>query len=153
MHPFRQPSGGMLPFQARAEPQPSFSKLRLVKRALPEAGADGEHAPVVAARHVWQLAQSLDDGVVVHDDHSFLVANLGHVLADERRQLEVLGLPVAGQVLSAALDGAVLVNGAGAADADDGCERQRVFSAQAESSFNISTTVMTASSRLISSSA
>ena len=55
------------------------------------------------------------------------------------RKIEAAAFPVARQVLGAARDRAVLVDDAGAADADHGREASLLFSARSISSFSIST--------------
>src|SRR5712671_2925919 len=105
-------------------------KLRLILRLLvgepgvAEAGADGEDAPMLDALHVRHFAQALHHRVVVQDDERVVAGDLGDALADELRQVEAAAFPVAGEVLPAALDRAVLADEAGAADADEGRQLQ-----------------------------
>src|SRR3954471_17162627 len=87
-----------------------------------EAGADGEHAPARDVLHRRHLGEALHDGVVVHDHHGLVSADLRHGPAQLHRQVEPAALPVAGQVLAAALDRALLADEPGAADADEGCD-------------------------------
>src|SRR6185437_4745233 len=102
---------------------PAFTRLPvflLVREPrVAEAGADGEDAPMPDVLHVGQFAQPLHHRVVVHDDDGVVAADLGDAVADRLRQVEAAALPVAGQVLAAALDRAVLLDDAWAADADE----------------------------------
>ena len=69
------------------------------------------------------LAEPLHHGVIVHHDRSVFFADLGDGLVHSGGQLEIARLPVARQVLRAALDRAVLVDDTRAANSDE--RRQR----------------------------
>ncbi len=90
---------------------------------IAETGADGQHAPPFIVLHRRQLAEALHHRVVVDDDRCFMVVDVRDFLADAVGEVEAAALPVAGQVLSAGLDRAVLANDAWATDADDGRQR------------------------------
>src|SRR5713101_5019698 len=106
------------------------SKRRLILRLLvgepgvAEAAADGEDAPMLDVLHVRHFAQALHHRVVVQDNERVVAVDLGDALADELRQVEAAAFPIAGEVLPAALDRAVLADDAGAADADEGRQLQ-----------------------------
>ena len=94
-----------------------------------ETGADCQHAPVEAISNVGQLAQTLHDRIIVHDDHRFAVADLGTC---SRIPWEIeSGFPIPA-VLSAPIDRAIFKDDAGAADADDGGQLDLVLSAPLE---------------------
>jgi hypothetical protein len=48
---------------------------------IAEPGADGHHGPVLHVLHPGQLAQSLGDCIVVHDDHGLVIFDLRQRLA------------------------------------------------------------------------
>src|SRR5687768_8355203 len=101
----------------------TYGLLRAVREAgVAEAGADGEHPPVLHVRHVRQLAETLNHRIVMHDHDGIVVGNLGDRLAQLRREIEALHFPVSRQVLPASLDGAIRADHAGTADADEGRE-------------------------------
>ena len=94
-----------------------------------ETGADCQHAPVEAISNVGQLAQTLHDRIIVHDNHRFAVADFGDLLADYPWEIEARAFPIARQILPAAIDRAIFKDDAGAADADDGGQLDLVLSA------------------------
>ena len=83
---------------------------------VPKPRAYGENAPVRAALDVRQLAETLDNGVVVHDHHGFVIADLRYSLPDGAGKIEAVAFPIAGEVLPAARDRSILMNDTGAAD-------------------------------------
>src|SRR5262247_3755876 len=99
----------------------------LLPRAVGEAGiaepgADRQHAPVPYLLHEGQGAQALHHGVIVHQHHRIVVGDGRDLVAYERRQVEILGIPVAGKVLRSAVDRTVRVDFSRTADADEGRE-------------------------------
>src|SRR5262249_2872034 len=110
----------------RTSASPLLASIAIGEAGVAEAGPDREHAPVLDVLHEGDFAQSLHDRVIVHEHGGVVLADRRDLLDQECRQVEVLALPVARQVLGAALDGAVLVDLAGAADADEGCELNAV---------------------------
>src|SRR6185503_7378232 len=85
------------------------------------------HRPVLYILHPGQLAESLHDGIVVHEDYSVVIADPRQRLAQSLRQIETLRLPVAWQVLATALDRAVGANHARTANADERRQRQPIL--------------------------
>ena len=66
--------------------------------------------------HERRLAETLHHRVIVQQDQSLVLADRRDRFLQAGGQVEVLAFPVAGQVLRAAIDGAVGRNDAGAAD-------------------------------------
>src|SRR6185437_9862203 len=92
--------------------------------AVGEAGVaqsrpDGEYAPTLDPLQKGDLGQSLHDAVVVHHDGGVVIADPWDGVDQAFRQVELAALPVAGQVLRAFLDRAVVLDHAGARNADE----------------------------------
>ena len=101
-----------------------FAALAVFRVAVGEAriakaGADGQHAPMLDILHERHLAQTLHHGVIVHHHHGLVSADLRNRLDAAPRQVEPAAFPVAGQVLAALGDRAVVLDLAGAADAEE----------------------------------
>ena len=75
--------------------------------------------------HERRLAQALHDRIVMQQDHGVMLPNRGDCLMQAQRQIEAAALPIARQVLGAAIDGAVRLDDAGTADADERRECRR----------------------------
>ena len=71
-----------------------------------------------------QLAKAVHHRVVMHDHQGLVLTDAWDGLLDFFRQVELAALPVAWQILSAALDTAIVSNETGTADADDGRKLQ-----------------------------
>jgi len=101
--------------------------LTVCEAGVAEAGADRHHSPVVQAAHEGRLAQSLNDGVVMHQDRHFMPADGWNCIAQELRQIEALVLPIAGQVLPSLFDRSVLTDQTWASNAYERGELQAVL--------------------------
>src|SRR5438105_15799104 len=93
---------------------PAIGEMRVA-----EPGADGEDAPSRNVAQETGFAQALHHGVVVHDHRRVFALDLRNGAKDPVRQVEVFALPVAGQILRAALDAAVGTDDARAGDAEE----------------------------------
>src|SRR5262245_44977626 len=96
----------------------SLCLMPIGKACVAKPGTDGENAPVRAVLDVRQLAQALHDRIVVHHDQRFVLGDLGDAFAQARWQVEATAFPITRQVLGAACNRAILVDHAGATDAD-----------------------------------
>ena len=103
----------------RAGRQSLPAVVRLVKRALPRPVPMVSTPQCAHVGHERRLAQALHHGVVVQEDHGLVLADGRDRFVQAVRQVEAAALPVARQVLRAAIDGAVRLDDAGAADADE----------------------------------
>ena len=86
---------------------------------IPKSGADREDAPAIILPHVWDFAQPLNDGIVVHYYRRFLFADFRNQGMEYGRQIELAALPIARQVLGPFFDGAVFFYEARAANSDE----------------------------------
>lgn len=69
-----------------------------------QAGANGQHAPMLDIGHERHLTQPLDDRIIVHE-HDRVPAEVGrqHVVEDAR-QIEIRRVPIARKILRSLLD-------------------------------------------------
>jgi hypothetical protein len=74
---------------------------------------------VLEILHERHFAQALRDAVIVHQHRGVVTADLRDRLDQCGRQVELAALPVAGKILRTFLDAAVLLDDAGARDADE----------------------------------
>ena len=77
-----------------------FLNLAIGVARVAETGADCRHAPVEVISNVGQLAQTLHDRIIVHDNHQFAVADFGDLLTDYPWEIEARAFPIARQILS-----------------------------------------------------
>jgi len=77
--------------------------------------------------HERRFAQSLHDGVIVHQDRRLVLADRGDRLVQQRGQIESVALPIAGQILAAGFDRTVGVDAPRTTDADERREPKLVF--------------------------
>src|SRR6185437_16242079 len=85
---------------------------------ISQPGSDGQNAPVSSALHVGDLAEALDDRIIVHHHDRIVPIDPGYALADGARQIEPAAFPVARQIVRAAFDEAILADDSRAPDAD-----------------------------------
>ena len=78
--------------------------LAIGEAGIAEPRADCQHTPVIDILHERQLTQALHHRIVVHDHDGVMIPDARNGLAQQLRQVEALVLPVAGQVLAAAID-------------------------------------------------
>src|SRR5215203_4757318 len=102
-------------------------RITVSEARIAEPSADRQHAPALHVLHEGRLAQALHHGVIVHDHHGLVIVYFGDGLAQTLRQIKAAALPVAGEVLPAAVDRPLLVNETRAADADEGREAQALL--------------------------
>src|SRR5438034_10571051 len=102
----------------------SFIVAPIGESSVAESGADRKNTPALHIVHRWTFAQALHDGVVVHDDKGVVLLDFRDVFDQDARQIEILSLPVARQILAAAVDPAVGSDQAGAYDPDKGRQSQ-----------------------------
>src|SRR3954465_11994130 len=89
------------------------------KARVAEAGADGQYAPALDVAHERHFAQALNHRIVVHEHSGAVLADFRDPLEQARRQIEFAALPVARQILRAAVDRSVRLDDAGTADTDE----------------------------------
>src|SRR6185503_6647175 len=111
--------------EGRSPPSRVRSPVRI--RRIAETRADREDGPVPDVLDERQLAQSLNDRIVVHDHDRLVLADGRKILADLRREVEATALPITRQVLSAALDGPVFPDLPRTRDADERRELEIVL--------------------------
>src|SRR5690242_2436184 len=83
---------------------------------ITQTGAYSQDGPALHVEHGRHLAQSLQHGIIVDDDQGRLAIDAGQRLGQLAREIEIIALPIAGEILTARLDRAVAVDDAGAAD-------------------------------------
>ena len=96
----------------------AFFRVAIGKTRITEPSPDCQNRPALAVLHTRQFAQALHHGVVVHDDHRFGFSDLRDARLDRAGQMEALALPIAGKILTAAINRAILADDARAADPD-----------------------------------
>src|SRR5215217_5537221 len=94
----------------------------VIEPRIAEAGADREDPPTFHVLHERDLAQALHHRIVVHQHGGAVLADLRNTFNQAGGQVELATLPITGKVLRAAVDRAVRLNKAWAADADERCE-------------------------------
>jgi hypothetical protein len=85
-----------------------------------QPGADGDHAPAGEILLEWRFGKPLHDGVVVHHRPGRRAIELRQGRLQPFGQVEASGLSIAGKVLGAVADAAILLDQTRAADADPG---------------------------------
>src|SRR5262245_13933950 len=96
----------------------------IVEARVAQAGSDCQDPPVLHVLHERHLAQTLHHGVVVHERDRLVSADLGNGPTQVGGKVEAIALPIAGQVLCATGDRAVLFDHARTANADEGGQVQ-----------------------------
>ena len=86
---------------------------------IPKSGADRKDAPAIILPHVWDFAQPLDDGIIVHHYRRFLSGDAGDQRVEFSRQMKLAALPIARQVLGSFFYGAVLFYEARTTNSDE----------------------------------
>lgn len=85
---------------------------------ITQAGPNGENAPAPHILHDRDLTQTLDDRIIVHQYQGLVWADLRDRLTQTDGKVETMTLPIAGEVLCAAVDGTARFDDAGAADSN-----------------------------------
>src|SRR5215467_661064 len=110
---------------ARESARTLIIRLRAIGEArVAEAGSDGQDAPVLHVLHERHLAQTLHHAVVMHERDRLVSADLGNGPTQACRKVEVIALPIAGKILCATGNRAVLFDHAWTANADEGSQIQ-----------------------------
>src|ERR1044071_838031 len=80
------------------------------KSRISQPGSDGHDCPMLGVLHEWNLAQSLNHCVVVHQDRRLMLSYLWDRFLKGGRKMELLVRPIARQVLNTTINGAILLN-------------------------------------------
>ena len=89
------------------------------KARVTQAGSNGEDSPPPHVLHEGDLAETLHDGVVVHQSHRLLSADLRNRPTEAGWKIETIALSIAWKVLSAPIDTAVRLDVARTPDTDE----------------------------------
>jgi hypothetical protein len=99
------------------------------EQCVSEPRAYCEYSPLLHVLHGRYLAESLHHGVVMHDDRGFEFADGRNCFDQTAGKIKAGACPIAGEVLSAAVNRPVGLDLAWAANTDKGRKAQFSFSA------------------------